>query len=471
MRSLPALSVTLSSLFFVGAALIGCGARTTLDLEGGGGHGGNPLPSGGGGFGEGAGPIGGFGGFIAEGGSGGGGAPPVDATIISQMPGSFFEGETDVKSAPNGYVAAAWIGVDDQLGTSFIGYAFSTDDGETWEPPQIAFTPGGKLASDPVITVDGENGFWMTWVSYEVDGGGNLANMVVQVAHASPFATSFDPPVDAGVGDTFDIRDKPWITFSPDGALIVTYAEFTQTSFDMIAVRSFDGINFERSVMAHDPGAVQRNLAFPCTSPDGGPIYVVWIALDNTGTKVEATRSDDLGATWSPPVRVSPVGHSVAFSDPNCSVDPENGALLVSYGQTDDPFGKEAGFTAMLFSVEIALSTNGALSFEPLTSIPVEPNLAMLPQLGFELGQFFVSYYQGQFEEDTEGQFVLSTTISVDTGFDSQTVAAPELFTPQRASAQWLGDYTGMHVRNGAAYMTFVHNEVDGLSHVAFAKR
>lgn len=471
MRSLPTLSFTLLSFVLGPAALIGCGARTNLDPDDGGGRGGE-LSTGGGGHG-GAGPVGGFGGFIGEGGEGGGGgAPPLEPTIISAMPGSLFEGETDVKSSPNGYVAAAWIGVDDSTGASFIGYAFSTDDGETWGPPQVAFTPDNKFASDPVITVDGEGGFWMTWVSYDADQQG-VSNMVVEVAHAFPESTEFGPPVDAGLGDTFDIRDKPWITYSPEnfGTLIVTYAEFTQTAFDMIALRSNDGINFERSVMAHNPGAVQRNLAFPCTSPEGGPVYAVWIALDNNGTKVEAVRSDDAGVTWTSPVRVSPPGHSVAFSDPTCSVDPSNGALLVSYGQTDNPLGKEEGFTAMLFSVELAVSIDGGVTFGPLATLSSSPELAMLPQLGFELGSFFVSYFQGQFEDDSNGRFVLSKAIELDTGFGSETIASPLLFTPNRASLQWLGDYTGMHVRNGTAYLTFVTNEEDGVSHVAFAKR
>ncbi|MFO0548511.1 MAG: sialidase family protein [Polyangiaceae bacterium] len=459
----------LSRLFVLTTlACVACGARTTLDGPnaggGGGDHtgGGGAAPQGGDG-GVGAGPVGGSGG---SGGSGGG----TVTTIISTSPDSFFEGETDVKAAPNGFVVAAWISVDNNAGSSFISYAFSTDFGDTWGSPIRAENPPLSNASDPVLTVDESGTFYLTWVAYDIVGGGQPGNMTVLVARAPAGVPEFDPAIAAVAGTPNDLRDKPWIAHTPEGTIMVTFAEANGTGFDAVAVRSFDGANWERNTIMHD-GAfnIFRNLIYPCTDPiDGGRLHAVWVALDQgLNASIETAFSDDLGANWSAPIPVSDPGELVAFTDPTCVV--RGNEVLVSYGLTEDPAGE--GDTPILFATQMKRSVDGGLSFGSAVNVQ-ETSMAMLPTLSRDLsGTIGLTYYVGDFFGDTNGSFRITTSPNADSGFaPTSVVANPVVFTPIRADIDWLGDYSGIAALDGHFYMTFVDNS-SGISHVAFARR
>src|SRR6185437_6100959 len=69
---------------------------------------------------------------------------------ISQSPGWARQADASVAAAANGLVALVWIDVA-ASGQSTVGYAFSTDGGDSFAPPTILASPGGRIASDPTV--------------------------------------------------------------------------------------------------------------------------------------------------------------------------------------------------------------------------------------------------------------------------------------------------------------------------------
>jgi hypothetical protein len=475
---LPRSSVAVPLLIGIAATAVSCGARTpiaesltssTVGVGGAGGAGGQGTGGSGGVGGQGPGGSGGAGGQGAGGtGAGGGTTNPV----ISAKPDSFIESETSTATAANGFVSVAWIDIL-QSGGSAIGYVFSTDDGKSFPEPSSVSSPDGRQASDPVLAVDAAGGFYLSWVGYYIDDTGTPSDMHVYVAKAPPGATSFGEPVTvSNLGGNDDFYDKPWITVTNDGTILVTYAVFSNVSSKLMAARSKDGVNWAESTIL-ESGSAFYNLAFPCAPQNGTRIYTTYLVLTNV-IKVGLSFSDDQGASWSPLVKsptVSLAEENVAFTDPSCVA--AGNEVWVAYGLTDEPLAGGSADTPRLTNIRAVRSSDQGASFDlrlEAGDASAAPYFLLPGLVREESGALDVVYYAGTGDEDSEGTFRRARMADPALGFSpSQVIEKPVTYLLARDDPRWLGDYIGVATRGDRLYTSYVVN-TDGLAHVAFAR-
>lgn len=398
----------------------------------------------------------------------------VSNPIVSWSPGSFIQAETSVSSTPNGAVAVAWIDID-STSASTIGYVISTNDGASFPGVGFLSSPGGMLASDPVIAADAAGNFWLTWVGYFIDAGGSPSDMHIYVSKAAPGATAFGAPIEVSDPNDTALYDKPWITVTNAGTILITYERDEMNGgmdegFGLIAARSTDGVNWQRSFIVNDTSFSSfRNLAYPCAPKNGNRIWVTYMEFTNFGLDVDLRFSDDQGATWSAQeLRVNEANEPVAFDDPNCVA--EGNEVWVSYGLTPDRMTEESDKS---FAIRLAHSGDGGQSID--SRIDAHDAAAapfyIHPQIAREeSGAINIAYYAGTMDEDDHGTFRHARAEIPAMGFaPSETVELPLTFLQARSDPRWLGDYTGAFWRGGGLYLSYVVN-TSGSSQIAFAK-
>src|SRR5207245_6184464 len=134
------------------------------------------------------------------------------------------EPEPHIAAHTNGTVVAAWIGVS--AGHSTNGYNISKDGGATWGGPHHVDSPGGRIASDPVIAFDAAGTAYMVWVGFKPTSGTPPAtDMHIYLSKFYPGSSQFGTPVpvsDDGSANT-SLVDKPWVTVDHDNNVLVTY--------------------------------------------------------------------------------------------------------------------------------------------------------------------------------------------------------------------------------------------------------
>ena len=407
--------------------------------------------------------------------SGTGGTGGTVNPIISDSPGSFLQSETSVVAGPNGVVAVAWIDLDN-TGVSTIGYTFSTDDGATFAPPTQIQSPGNRVASDPLLAIDAMGNIYVTWVAFHTDAQGNPNSMRIYVSRADAGGTTFGTPIRVSAqGDTASF-DKPWITATNGGALLLTYERNAMPNdYSVVAARSNDGgMTWQRTPIADDAtGMVFRNLAFPCAPKDGGHVWVTYLAETGLGIDVRLARSDDGGATWSSETIVSQANEQVSFDDPTCAA--ENDQVWIAYGLTHDMTDPKATKADKAYSIQLVHSNDAGQSFDTRLEAadPAAGAFFQHPFIALEdAGVIDVVYYAGQDDLDPAGSYrrARQSATQPGNGFDpSVVVEAPVTFLQARDDQRWLGDYTGLFWRGGELYMSYVTN-ASGTAHIAFTR-
>jgi hypothetical protein len=449
----------LAVLLLGSAVASACGARTSLPFA--------EDESGGGGSGQGGAATTNSVTVTTGTGGQGGQEPVIDSTVISLSPSSFFEAETHLVVHEN-RVVVSWIAIF-QSQSSVMGYAISDDQGATFSAPQYTTNPNGGEASDPVMTVGPDGTVYLAWLGYQISPNGEPSDMRAYVASLPPGAASFGMPVTASDPASIDQLDKPWMTTTSAGTLILSYARIDSNFASTITVaRSTDGQTWTRSdVVAPTPSAF-RNLAYVCAAANSNRLHIVELRLTNS-IRVEAAFSDDEGATWSTPVSVSAGENGLEpnFDDPICVAN--GSTVLVGFGLTGEMVGGE---DTSAEGLEIARSDDGGVSFptvvaaqDPLAGArQLHPAIARAP--GDELA---FAYYAGAFDGDTEGSFRLARTSGLAFPTSTVRVLPPITFTPERASLEWLGDYVGLASDAQWVHMSFAVNQPSE-SHIAYAR-
>lgn len=395
--------------------------------------------------------------------------------VISLANDSAFEAETSVAVASTGLIAAAWISVGFD-GTPFIAYTFSTDGGQTFFEPTSIPPVEDRYGSDPVLAADEAGTLYLTWVGFRIDPSGTPFDMQIYAARAIPGETQFAPPI--VLNDTSDLStivDKPWITVSAQGTVLVSYGSYGSEGYEMIVARSVDGAqSFTRtSVIGKNQFNEFYNLGFLCTptAASGGAkkVFLTYVALGNSAD-IRLSASDDDGLTFpTANEQIVSVEGDVAFTDPNCVTNGKE--VWVSYGLTDQPAGRTEE-TARLHTIRLARSSDMGQSFD-LWVDGQDSSIAaffLLPQLGLEPGGALdISYFAGNFDEDPKAAFVTSRSPQGDGSFlPAQVLYQPLTFVQSRADPRWLGDYTGLTTRGKNLYLSYPVND-SGLSHVSFS--
>jgi hypothetical protein len=395
--------------------------------------------------------------------SGTGGGDPQNLVSVSTQ--SVLEAETHVAAAPDGHVAVAWI-AEQMGGNSTNGYVFSADGGNTWGPVSEVASPGGRVASDPVLAIDQQNNFYMTWIGFHFDTQGMPYDMHVYAATAPAGTGTFGAPVEVTTPAANDAFDKPWITVTNKNTLLLTYAK-TSTG-GIYAARSVDqGKTWSNAVIVENMAF--RNLVFPCVPATGDRVWATYHAGGGIGLRW----SDDDGVTW-PDVNktaVAAMGETPSFDDPTCAA--AGNEVWVSYGLTNDNIAGGAS-SPKSYAIKLAHSGDGGttIDFRADAADTAVGKYFMHTQLAREAGgTLHLVYYAGQADMDTLGSFRRSA--STDGGHTwgaSVDVHKYVDFLQDRASPQWLGDYVGAWWMNNTLFMSYVDNGQGMYSHVAFAK-
>jgi hypothetical protein len=235
------------------------------------------------------------------------GVPPCDAVDSGGF--AHFDQSVAFGSGANVYATfssgnAVVVSHSPDGGTSFgpgvVAVAAPPVSGAFDIRPQLAVEPGaaGDRIYVSALNRAGSPGGGERLVTTRSDDGG----------------VTWSPVVDAqGEGET--VREPAQPVVGADGAVVVAWHGGTGASADQVVVaRSTDrGATWARSPAAGVPGGGGfPYLAVGPSAPQGGPakpgqgtLRLVYVGGQDNTTDISMRRSDDNGATWSAPVRVS----------------------------------------------------------------------------------------------------------------------------------------------------------------------
>jgi hypothetical protein len=373
--------------------------------------------------------------------------PITTGVLVSATSPSSRQAETQVAWAANGDVFVVWIALE-LGGQRSIGFAVSHDGGTTFGAPAVVPSTAGDDAVDPSVTVDRTGTFHVTWL--ELPAGGNRR---VMSAEYMPGGISFTIPVEISDAKMAGAWDKPAVVAQDDGSLLAVYG--TENGSSLTVARSADrGLSWTRATLA--PDGTLRNVASACTA--GAKAYVVSLIPDG----VELVRSADSGVTWSAPLRVDLPGSGAAFEAPSCAAGGTD--VWVVYG-TGGGSGSDTE-TPVLDDVRVAHSTDSGASIASRVSIteaaPAQrfllPAIARDPGSGGLVAAYYAAPRRGTVTAVLEGSFRAAFSDDGATWAKHAVVRSPITMTGRRDGFDWLGDYVGIAMRDGAATLSFTDN-------------
>ncbi len=373
-----------------------------------------------------------------------------------------IEVETHLAAAPDGAMCAAWISLGGG-GTSDIGYVFSRDGGANWTTPLAVGDATGRDSSDPVVAVDGAGNFYVTWIAFRRSGGGQASDFVLYVAKAPAGQDKFNKPVSV---DTFATGDKPWITVTAAGTILVTYmASGAGGGSVLYAQRSVnEGAAWTRSTIFTSTGG-QANFVVPCAPKAGTRIWAVHLTAEGSGGFGQRLHwSDDDGVTW-PTANAKPFAMNSSIGPATCAA--KGSDVWVGYGQwTKQPANQEAPVD----EYRVMHTTNGTTLDDVVASddATLQQNLGAIA-IEDATGELALTYYAGDKDGASGSVRSVRSKDAGKTWAKSKAVSANLMFTANRMSQRWLGDYMGTVLRGGALFTVYGENSGQ-FTHVAFSK-
>ena len=211
------------------------------------------------------------------------------------------------------------VGFNDAFNSNSTGYAFSTDGGRTFRHQRLPVPASGSNLGDPVLAFGPAGEVYYATLSFAM-----ARRSMVGVGKSTDGGATFTVPVDASttLSNRNDFQDKEWITVDTGasslfkGNVYVTWTDFVSGSGDFIAFsRSTDGgATFQPPVAISPRDATQVvQGSQPAVAPNGD----IWVSyIDGHGGEgISMARSTDGGVTFSAPksaVRFTSVGTSNA---------------------------------------------------------------------------------------------------------------------------------------------------------------
>ncbi len=238
-----------------------------------------------------------------------------------------------------------------------MGLAYSTNNGSTWSPVNVAPNPG-QLADKNHMWIDNSPSspylgyMYISWTDF---GGSYDYDVVISKSTNNGTSWSTRVPI-SGTISSFDHGVN--INTGPNGEVYVCWATYPSSGLTENGIgfnKSFDGgatygtpvkiISNLKGIREIGVGKNMRVNSFPVMAVDisggayNGNIYVVWTNIGvpgiNTGNSADVymIKSTDEGATWSAPIKINQdapgMGKKHYFGWITC--DPESGILSVVF--------------------------------------------------------------------------------------------------------------------------------------------
>jgi hypothetical protein len=321
-------------------------------------------------------------------------------------------------------------------------------------------SPGGRLASNPVVAADGQGRFFVAWLGFRPDAA--MPDEHIYLSKLDDASNTFGAPViasDDGTSVTRDF-DKPAMTVDADDNLLLTWADFTSAASPVLTfARSADGATFTRSTIVADP--TFGNLACLCVDASAGPsapLHVVHLGPQGTLTLRTST---DQGKTWTLGGAVTAA--SVVFQDPTCVAHGSDLWIAYAFGGAMFTPGKDSPGDA----VKVVHSTDGGASFAMPVTVsdgPAGTQYLFPSVVRGASGKLEIVYYQG-----TDGNAAtLTRATSTDGSAWSTAALGPAgTFTLDLTLANWLGEYVGLASAGGSTFVSYTENS-EAKDHIGF---
>ena len=275
-------------------------------------------------------------------------------------------GQPVIATDPSGNIDVAWINTG---GPEFVR---STNGGQTFSAPIT-------IPSNMQDTVDGND------IQMGVDGSGNI-NLLWhrELTETGTVPNSFFSRSTDG-GMTFSPETNPGgatsaqLVVAPGGNISIIW--FDQTSSNLLAVSSSDGVNFSAPTTIWT--AVGNPMDLFVESGPQGQIYLFWTQVVTMTNCSILSSSSANGASFSPVLNISS-GAGSCNQTPSAFVD-SNGNVIVAW---------DADGSSLFFSH----STNQGLNFSAPVSIPTNPS-PLAPQLTASVnGTIYIVWQAGSVE-------------------------------------------------------------------------
>ena len=396
--------------------------------------------------------------------------PQPDGGVNVSGEGPGYESEDQLAVAPDGTIAILWSAFTPTPPYVAMQYSFSTDDGQSFSPPQPIVIGGALYPGDPAITVDSAGNFWASYLGIAYSGQ-NVAYSRVFVSEAPKGSMTFGPPVEISQpGNTTHLLDHPKIFATKTGALLVGWADYpstTATSGTGVVARSTDGTSWARTTLVQQPEAIFGTFFWFCEGATN--VYTTFLEATNQLLIGVRTSGDD-GVTFSPTtVAASAPNDAVAALDPACAASGDD--LWVMYATTSQPSVDETTLDPA-DHLWITHATGGGTIFDATHVDTLDQKITKLgtiPLLARDgSGKLDVAYVGGNVSGDTSGSVRFTRTDGVSVA-PSVLVDGPMEFDLSRVDQAWLGDYFGGVVHGPAFYLAYPRNET-GLDHIYFAR-
>lgn len=359
---------------------------------------------------------------------------------------SFLQAETEVAFATDGVPVIAYIAV-----TQTGPFIATTRLEATPIHGSIRAPAGSNAASDPTVAST-PGAVHVGFVTYSLVGG-QASNLHVRVATSRDGGATFAAPVQLdAAGTCADACDKPWLVAGPNPgsptgrSLYLSFmAEPTAASSQLLLARSDDdGATWTPPRVIFSGGAEFANLAMPYVDADG-TVHLVWLqGPDTAHLTVRWTRSPAGGESFAPSIVVNRAGERIAFDDPTIAA--HGGVIHVGY-----VVGNFAPGVPMPGPTTLVLATKvGAAAFvhrnvgdEPdacahhdFYAIAADPARSQVHFLWLEdrFGPGAAAYARCP---DDPAQPCGTNELVSDADFT---------FTTNRNSVTWLGDYNGLAI-------------------------
>lgn len=389
---------------------------------------------------------------------GGGGGDAAAVTALSTTLQSTHETEPALAVADDGTLAVAWT-AHPEVGPSYVGYRFSTDDGETWSEPGRLTAPSDEQAScgaPDLTSIFGS--FRASFLCHRRSAQGGA----VYSAETSDAAT-FGAPVQVTDDETVGFYARPRIAVTGTGRVLIAYTALVAGASQLVVATSPSSSQSWQSFGVTEGGDDHLH-PHPCGGGGTNRVYMTSL----TRGRALLWRSDDNGETWQV-IEVQAGGEQGQVrGPPSCAAAGTH--VWVSYGLRSNGAAQRALRVAHSADRGETVSDRGTVS-------EVGPGLRFgahrIVLSAPERAQLF--YYAGAGPGDQAGslrqaQLEVRDDVEID-GFPPvglpllspyavqwSTVHAPVTLELSPDNPAWIGDDVGVSVSGGVFYVAHVDN-------------